>query len=298
MNGEIRMMNQQEAKARARILKTFLAEQGVNLSHGLMLEAVARMERHKNWATFLAAESADKAYLKTEAEVANWPIRVFTFDNDEEFRVLPAGVTLADASRYDTWRLFDNTGTVPVPEVFKFNSDVVVQAIRAETPATDEYGIPDFADEDYANKALREDFNLGAIAELDITLHDRGDDGATVAWFEARVSPAMARLLPAAEEQPATPATLTAQAWQAAFDEVFEDAGGFDIEIVMNALNGAAQIPHLCTRSAEQYLRNFFGSERIVVKARCIAMTSAEVVSHIRSQFKVNHERIMEDRKG
>jgi len=292
------MMNQQEAKARARILKTFLAEQGVNLSHGLMLEAVARMERHKNWATFLAAESAEKAFLKSEQEVANWPIRVFTFDNDEEFRVLPAGVTLADAARYDSWGLFNNTGAMPVPESFKFSSDVVVQAIRAETPATDEYGIPDFADEDYANKALQDDFNLAAIAELDITLHDRGDDGATIAWFEARVSPALAKLLPNAEESPATPVMLARQAWQVAFEDVFKDAGGFDLEIVMNALNGAAQIPHLCTRSAEQYLRNFFGSERIAVNPRCVAMTSAEVVSHIRSQFKVNYERFLADRKG
>lgn len=191
------MMNQQEAKARARILKAFLAEHGVNLSHGLMLEAVARMERHKNWATFLAVESAEKAYLKSEQEISDWPVRVFTFDNDEEFMVLPAGVTLADAARYNTWGLYDNAGAMPVPESFKFNSDVVVQAIRAETPATDEYGIPDFADENYAGKALREDFNLAAIAEPDITLHDRGDDGATLAWFEARVAPAMAKLLPA-----------------------------------------------------------------------------------------------------
>jgi hypothetical protein len=191
------MMNQQEAKARARILKTFLAEQGINLTHGLMLEAVARMERHKNWATFLALESAEKAYLKSEEEISGWPVRVFTFDDDELFEVLPAGVTLADAARYDAWGLFDNTGAMPVPESFKFNLDVVVQAIRAETPATDEYGTPDFADEDYANKALREDFNLAAIADLDITLHDRGDDGGTQAWFEARVSPAMAKLLAA-----------------------------------------------------------------------------------------------------
>ena len=65
------MLNQNEAKARARILKKFLAEHGIQLAHGLTLEAVARMEYHKNWATFIAASNAEVCWSSSPT-LSSW----------------------------------------------------------------------------------------------------------------------------------------------------------------------------------------------------------------------------------
>jgi hypothetical protein len=51
--------NLASAKAQARVLKTFLAERGIELSHGLALEGAARLSGHKNWATLVAAAAKE-----------------------------------------------------------------------------------------------------------------------------------------------------------------------------------------------------------------------------------------------
>lgn len=59
------MLNIDQLKKDARSLGVFLKEKGVSLSHGACLDAIARINNHKNWHT-LSALNADKTDSKEE----------------------------------------------------------------------------------------------------------------------------------------------------------------------------------------------------------------------------------------
>lgn len=248
------MLNQQDAKARARILKTFLAEHGVNLSHGLMLEAVARMEHHKNWATFVAASTTEAALVKTAPQLAGWPLRVFFFDEDDALHVLPEGASFADAARYDDWSLFQDTDAVRAPETFVFGPQVAIQAVLAELPDVEQYGLPDSANDAVAAQWLRTRYGVAVTNTLDVTVHDRGDDGATRIWFEARVEPRYAAQLP--KESATNAESSEERAWGKTFAKVFAKPVDPEAEGVRQVLARALEAGDLSAGPAQQQLRH------------------------------------------
>jgi len=249
------MLNEKEAKNRARILKTFLAEQGVNLSHGVLLEAVARTEHHKNWATFLAASNAQQKLSPSAADVASWPVFVFGLDDEDCITtVFPQGGL--DTLMKNQWGQALNTQAQPIPSGFVLDENVVIQAVRAEIPSVDEYGLPGLADESSAPAWLREEFGVAVIEPLDITVHDRGDDGMGCFWVEARVHPDYAKQLPAKAPAKNTAEDLESQAWRKVFLRVFTDDGGVSVDTVMTALQRGLSSPVTRVVNGERYLQS------------------------------------------
>lgn len=249
------MMTIKEAKANARILKTFMEEQGTTLAYSVYLEAVARLAHHKNWATYLVAANAVEALVKTIDDVAGWPTFVFCFDERDEndlaeaLYVLPAGVTLADRNRQERHGPFDTRGSIEVPDGFTLSDKTVATKVYSTAPSVDRYGLPDFADEDKAPGFFREDLHCAAITAMDVSFTDTGDDSSTRYWFEARVHPEVAKVLEAHFKNApqvegaveANFATMTETercdaALQIACEEVFADLGGMSGTGVMAGL--------------------------------------------------------------
>jgi hypothetical protein len=285
------MLNQQEAKARARILKTFLAEHGVALPYGVMLEAVARTEHHKNWATYLAATQTQQALSPATADTASWPVRVFFVDVDEELRVLPQTVTLGNASRYDDWGLFDSSDALPVPEGFAFGPHIAIQAVRAELPSVGEYGLPDVANEETAATWLRAEYGVAVTEPIDITVHDRGDDGGARFWFEARIEPAKAQALPQVEPEDAETA-----ARRYAIGRVFENAAGQSPDSLMHWLTkGSSLIGGIGSRrdvSAQPWLRRML-AEAITLRPSYQGLSCRSLAAKVRTFAKDEYERLV-----
>lgn len=256
------MMSIKEAKANARILKTFMEEQGTTLAYSVYLEAVARMAHHKNWATYLVAANAVEALVKTIDDVATWPTFVFCFDERDEndlveaLYVLPAGVTLADRSRQERHGPFNDLDAIEVPEGFKLSDKTVAMKVYSTAPSVDKYGLPHYADEDKAAAFFREDLRCAAIDAMDVNFTDTGDDSASRYWFEARVHPEVAKVLEAHFEQAPksesvvetdfakmTEAERVEAALQVACDEVFAELEGKSVGSVMAGLTQRASAP-------------------------------------------------------
>jgi hypothetical protein len=245
------MMTIKEAKANARILKTFMEEHGTTLAYGVYLEAVARLAHHKNWATFLVAANAVESLVKTFDEVASWPTFVFFYDEREEndlaeaLYVLPQGVTLSDRARQERHGPFATHGALEVPDGFTLSDKTVATRVYSTAPSVDKYGLPHYADEDKAASFFREDLRCAAITAMDVSFTDTGDDSSSRYWFEARVHPDLAKTLdahfgqPAPEAQAAAPVTdaeLVEAAYSSAFAEVFVDVQGQSVKRVMDCL--------------------------------------------------------------
>lgn len=182
-----------EAKAKARILAKYLRSQGLQLPHATSLEAVARLEHFKDWATYLAEANRAAALDRSHADVAGWPSYVFFFHEDddcvERLYRLPEGVHM----RVDRWRAVDTEGAVEVPADFVLDARVVVTDVHSTVPSIDKYGLPWFADEDKAHAWFREEIGCATTTPLEVSLRDTGDDSAAQYWFEARVDPAYAQ---------------------------------------------------------------------------------------------------------
>ena len=190
-----------EAKARARILKGFLTEHGLDLSHGVALEAVARLERHKTWANFLAIANDAEKLAPKPADVAAWPVQVFYFEEDEGsgydavLRMLPPGARLDDPGRISRWGAVRTEDGIEVPEHFELGEGTVATEVFARVPRVDRYGIPWFANEDMAPRFFREELMCAALDHVVVSLNESGDDTPAAYWFEAKVHPDIARQL-------------------------------------------------------------------------------------------------------
>jgi hypothetical protein len=252
------MMSIKEAKANARILKTFMEEQGTSLAYSVYLEAVARMAHHKNWATFLVAANAVESLVKSFDEVVAWPKFVFFFDEREEndfkeaLYVLPAGVSLSDAARHERHGPFLTHGAFEVPEGFKFSDKTVAVRVYSTAPSVDRYGMPHYADEDKAAAFFREDLGCAAIDAMDVSFTDTGDDSSSRYWFEAHVHPEVAVKLGAylaAVTEPSAPVSppktsptmseveMVETAYTSAIADLFVSVAGQTVRSLMDALD-------------------------------------------------------------
>lgn len=289
------MLNQNEAKARARILKKFLAEHGIQLAHGLTLEAVARMEHHKNWATLIAASNAEAALFVNAQDVSAWPMRVFRLD-DDGLQVLPAGVSLSDADRFDAWGLFSDTDATTVPEGFTFGADVAVQRVYSEVPSIGAYGLPDCANDHAAAGWLRETYGVAVVEPLEVSVHDTGADGLVITWVEARLSPqALSRLLP--QETAVPVADPEAEAWRRILARVFADDGGQPAARIMEALHKTIRSEVLRGATAEPWLqRNVH--EYITLNGPYDVLSCGELFNRLKALAKTEYERLVLSKKA
>lgn len=182
-----------EAKAKAKILAKYLRSQGVQLPHAASLEAVARLEHFKDWATYLAEANREAALERKHADVANWPSYVFFFREDddcvERLYRLPEGERIT----VNRWRQANTENAVETPKGFVLDARVVVTDVHSTVPAVDKYGLPWFADDNKAHDWFREEIGCATTVPLEVTLHDTGDDSAAQYWFEAKVDPDYAR---------------------------------------------------------------------------------------------------------
>lgn len=284
------MLNEKEAKNRARILKTFLAEQGVSLSHGVLLEAVARTEHHKNWATFLAASHAEQQLTPSAVDVASWPVYVFGLDDEDCFAtVFPQGGL--DTLPKNQWGQTLDTQAQPVPAGFVFDANVAIQAVRAEVPSIDEYGLPGLADESNAPAWLREEFGVAVVEPLDITVHDRGDDGMGCFWVEARVHPDLAKQLPAKVPVKNTSEDLEVQAWRKVILRVFTDDAGMPVDSIMAALQRGLSSPVTRVVNGERYLQSTV-NELIVLNGPYQWLSCGELFVRLKALAKSEFDRI------
>jgi hypothetical protein len=224
------MISIKQAKARARTLNVFMKEQGVTLPHGVYLEAVARLEQHKNWATLLAEAQHKASFIKTREEVEQWPTYVLFIEEnadtlEETLCVLPRGATLRDPARQQAsrWRpAYSTEDAVPAPEAFVLSNQVVVTDVYATIPAVDKYGLPAYADEEKAPAFFREALGCAAVEGMEVYFSDLRDDSAGTYWFQARVHPDQAKLLDAALALAHTEVDLGEQARQVVLARVFQ----------------------------------------------------------------------------
>lgn len=182
------------AKQDARILRKYLNSQNITLSQSQALEAVARLAKQRNWATFIANQRALAKLSPSRVQIENWPVFVFALDEDEEtltegFYVLPFGTRIDDESRYLGWGLFDDSDREALSEAFKLADDVVVTSVHSLLPRIDKYGLPTYANECEAAKFFREVYGLAAVDDLEVSFKDTGEDSGNRVWFEARVHP-------------------------------------------------------------------------------------------------------------
>lgn len=64
--------------------------------------------------------------------------------------------------------------------------DCVVTAVHIECPSISKYGVPYYGDEESAPVRIAKNFSMKVLKNLDISIHDRGDDGGTTVFFEVR----------------------------------------------------------------------------------------------------------------
>ena len=112
------------AKQDARVLRKYLNSQNITLSQSQTLEAVARLAKHRNWATFVANQRALAKLSPSRVQIENWPVFVFALDEDEEtltegLYVLPFGTRIDDESRYLRWGLFDDSDREALSEEYE-----------------------------------------------------------------------------------------------------------------------------------------------------------------------------------
>lgn len=257
------MISIKEAKSRSRVLQTFLKEQSVELPYGVVLEAIARLEQHKNWATFLVAANQVDDQVKTLEEIKYWPRFVLFFDErsensfDEVLFVLPNGTTLENAEMVGYGGRIDDDMGVPVPDGFTLNSKVVVTAVTSSVPEIAKYGMPSFSDE-RAAAYFREELGCAAIDNMETDVTDTGDSSSAKYWFEVRVEPAYAQHLlnllgsPVPEKAPPlSDEELTEAAYQKVFLRVFTDTNDQPVTSIMNALQRGTGI----ATNAEYFLQ-------------------------------------------
>ena len=140
------------AKHDARILRKYLNSPNITLSQSQALEAVVRLAKQRNWATFVANQRALTKLSPSRAQIGNWPVFVFALDEDEEtliegFYVLPLGTRIDDESRYLRLGLFDDSDREALSKEFKLADDVVVTSVHSLLPRIDKYGLPAYANE-------------------------------------------------------------------------------------------------------------------------------------------------------
>ncbi len=240
------MQTVKDAKAQARILKKFMAEQGVEMTHGVSLEAIARLNHHKTWAQFLLAADFDASFIRRKRDVQDWPVFVFTLKEesddslDEVFHVLPGYATLDNRWQY-AWGVVDDSDAVAVADLLKdVGANLVVKAFQSRVPRIDKYGLPWYADESRATQEVRAEFGFAALSSedggVDVSLNDSGDDSASRVWFEAYVEPKLASQLQARLAN----GDLEDKAYRRVLEQAFGVQGlQLDIAKVMNALQTA-----------------------------------------------------------
>lgn len=239
------MLSIKESKAQARMLEKFLAEHQVALPHGVCLEAVARLQHKKNWATYLVEAKTESSFIVDKSMVAGWPVFVFFYEEDEVtlkegLRVLPAGVRLNDPDRLGYGGVVLTQDSQPVPAGFKLDARTVVFDVQALVPSIAKYGMPWFANEETAADGFRKEFGCAAVKDISVSLRDTGDDSAEQFWFEAHVNPELAALLPslsAAQRE----AQLTQIAYDKVFNRVFTDLDEVTVDQVMTALSARSR---------------------------------------------------------
>lgn len=302
------MMTIKEAKANARILQSFMAEQGTTLPYGVYLEAVARLARHKNWATYLVEANAVEALVKTIDDVTDWPTFVLFFDECEEngyreaLYVLPLGVTLDDQDRCERHGPFDTRGALEVPEGFKLSDKTVAMRVYSVAPSVDKYGLPHYADEDKAAEFFREDLRCAAISAMDVSFTDSGDDSSSRFWFEARVHPDLAAALgshralsaPEAVQVPSASAPLTERerievAYSSAFADVFESVAGRSVDTVVECLTRGAKTEGV---PAAAWLRMTLKSAVVVEKAY-EALNCRQLMAELRTRATLVYDDLL-----
>ena len=193
------MLSIKQAKQDARVLRAYLKLQGIPLTQSHALEAIARLARVRDWATFVAASKKAALLSPSQGSIKNWPVFVFTIDEDDDLRetvyVLPSGTRLDDTARYRSWGVFDDSDREALTEEFKLAEDVAVTSVHSMVPRIDKYGLPDFAVEERAAEFFRKGYGFAALQNLEVSFKDTGDDSASRFWFEARVHPETAQRL-------------------------------------------------------------------------------------------------------
>jgi len=294
------MMTITAAKASARILKTFLGEHGVDLPHGVCLEAVARQAHYKNWATYLVDANATEALVKTSEQVQGWPKYVFFFDESEETNygealfVLPRGASLDDTERCDSWGPFLTHGAKQLPEDFELSDQTVASKVYSTAPSVDKYGLPHYADEDKAPAFFREDLQCAALTHVEVDFTDTGDDSASRYWFEAYVHPDVARGIEALFPQPApvsqaAPAeTVETRAYSIVFKRVFASVGAETVESIMCFLQSRSSTNYM----AEPWLRTQFNGD-VTLHSHYAGYTCKKLFETLRKAAKVEYENLV-----
>lgn len=207
-----------KAKRDARNLTGFLKSRGIEVTRDLCLEAAARLRGYRSWTALRSAAEAAAQLAPPPTAVAKWNRFVFRIDqvgehSEEQWFFLPAGISLADQSRYDRWGVFKDTDRVLVPKGLERGARVVVMGVYSLVPNVGKYGLPWFAHTDLAAAWFRDEIQVAALKDLDVQFRDMGDDSGSQYWFEARVHPDLAEAL------------LRRQGMLTAFAGTFADAG-------------------------------------------------------------------------
>jgi hypothetical protein len=190
----------EEAKSRAKILGKYFKGLEIPLTHAACLEAVARTEHFKDWATYLAEANREASFERSFDDIRDWPRYVFHIEADDDYvdhlYVLPRGSRV----QVDRFGVSQAGATILAPAGFVLDPRVVVTDVHSLVPTIDEYGLPWFADEDKAHAYFHEELGCATTPALAVTLRDTGDDSAARFWFEARVDPEYAKQLESAFE--------------------------------------------------------------------------------------------------
>lgn len=195
--------NYEQFKNHSKVLKNALvakikdpqAKKAIKLS--LVQEALAQSLNYANLATFKAMEFAgyDQILDAVPDNLGPFLLNVegLAYDDEMEpvsFAIVRDGyATCQDIrrTRYSEHREFRSAGyAVDLHLPADIWKDCVVTAVHIECPCISEYGTPYFGDEETAAVRIAKAFNMKVFKHVEVSIHDRGDDGGTTIFFEVQ----------------------------------------------------------------------------------------------------------------
>ena len=236
-----------KAKKDARILAAYLKTQGITVGNSIALEAIARVARHRNWATLVAAATREADLAPTAQSLQGSPSYVFIFEEDENCQetlyFLPRGSHLSDLERWTRYGEVRSEDRIEALGI-TLSPDMAVTSVHSLVPSIDEYGLPWHANAELSARWFREQLKIAAIDHPETTVRNTGDDSGARYWFEACVTSTL-------EEQ-----LLAAEAFQRVVCRVFKDTGGCCLDALRSTLQqAAAATASMNGDNAQQFLR-------------------------------------------
>lgn len=200
MNANI---TEKQLKSQASILRRYLSEAGVAISHSQALEGLSRAHGWRNLATARAQFAPEAPVGHTEASMTGWVERLVflgyawadNIDHSESWYLYPADMGKEAAGDP---LAFDFIRRLPPEHRFSPASSCVVD-VYGEVPCIGKYELPGLVNRASAAQVLA-DYGLGVPADasaLDVSCHDRGDDGHCSFWVTVRMPQALSDSLDA-----------------------------------------------------------------------------------------------------